>query len=623
MSEVKSKRELWVDQLYSEQKFLDFCNSDPSGTTRQKSEKRIDSKFLNACEKDKFILPLYSETVSKKDADGNDVFQVVKFYSPFQIFFVTALIKNSILEDGLLRDLEISNIDEQNQHKTRYINWGGGSSFNISYNDLRDPGHPSMYNYFKLAQDFHNFLNFLHSFKVYDETSERDYSKVRGSHYLPKLQYRFSDEKNLLTILKEYNLEINILENLMRYIGYIALSVDPNKEWYNYIQKHSQRKRDELRGHAAIAQELYNLCNILRKVIKQAGNIKLLPFIEFIHANSPFIQDKQINTLARGEDILAILQASRDLIKWLIENKEYLEKFYKNNPEIQTLSFLDNAIILEERILDFYQKYGDIRYVGSSRKVVPSKFKYAELDPLVKRNIDIVMIVEGNNKSRKLTPEEKEEHVEDAIISTLGDFRRFVIDYCAKIRDTLYTEQYRQEGLKSSSITEINKEYFSQDRKGVEENIFVNNFYREYLPSKQKVFNDAMKIVENKQSELDTIINKTWLVFCGKCRKNYVVMHEQSNDHRSSPEAICDTCISKEDLQKIPNGEWRCEYEGLDGKECNNILQKFAHVNLLNSSLLGGNNLNITLNYGNMEIQVKCSKCKNISKRSVNWGWLP
>jgi hypothetical protein len=67
MNKAEENKDLWVDQLYSEQRFLEFCNSDPSGTSIHKFERRIDSKFLEACEKDKFILPLFSETVTRKD----------------------------------------------------------------------------------------------------------------------------------------------------------------------------------------------------------------------------------------------------------------------------------------------------------------------------------------------------------------------------------------------------------------------------------------------------------------------------------------------------------------------------------------------------------------------------
>jgi hypothetical protein len=623
MNKAEENKDLWVDQLYSEQRFLEFCNSDPSGTSIHKFERRIDSKFLEACEKDKFILPLFSETVTRKDQNGNETQTLVKFYSPFQIFFVTALSKNQILDDGLLRDLEISDLEYQKQHNTRYINWCGTASFNISENDMRDTGHPNMYNHFTLAKDFHNFLKFLHSNKVYDETSERDYEKVRGKYDLPKLQYKFPKQKDLTDALKKHDLNVSILEKMMRHIGYVALNIDPNKEWYNYIQKHSQRKRDEFRGLASVAQELYNFCNILTEVIEISENKKLTPFIEFVYADFSFVNDKQINTLARGDDILAIQKTAQDLISWLKNNEKYLHDFYANNPEIKSQPFLENANTLDKIISEFHKKYGDIRYVGNYRKVVPSKFKYADLEPLVRRHIDMVTVVEGNNKSRKFTPEEKEEHVENAINSTVGDFRRSVIDYCSKVRDMLYTEKYRQENLKNMSMAEISKEYFSQDRNGVEEGVFTNKFYREYLPAKQKVFDDAIKIVEDKQNELSGIINKTWLVFCAKCRKNYVVMHEQNNDYRASSEAICDTCISKEDLQKLSNGEWRCEFTTADGKDCNNVLQKFAHGNLLNSNLFGGNNLNLNLNYGNMEIQIKCSKCKYISKRTVDWGWLP
>jgi hypothetical protein len=63
MNKAEENKDLWVDQLYSEQRFLEFCNSDPSGTSIHKFEKRIDLKFLEAYYEIKYKKQLSSEQI--------------------------------------------------------------------------------------------------------------------------------------------------------------------------------------------------------------------------------------------------------------------------------------------------------------------------------------------------------------------------------------------------------------------------------------------------------------------------------------------------------------------------------------------------------------------------------
>ena len=52
-------RTINIDQLYTQDAFLSFCNDYHSSRYNQKLGVKITAEFLSACEKDKFILPIH------------------------------------------------------------------------------------------------------------------------------------------------------------------------------------------------------------------------------------------------------------------------------------------------------------------------------------------------------------------------------------------------------------------------------------------------------------------------------------------------------------------------------------------------------------------------------------
>lgn len=597
-------RTIHIDQLYTQDAFLSFCNDDHSGSYGDKLGVKITPEFLMACEKDEFIVPV---CVQDK----------VKYYSPFQIFIIAELCHNVVDEDGFLRDGDLIDLSYQKEYKTRYINWGGQSAFNINNRETEKNTKSNILNQFSLTKDFNNFVGLLHSFKTAKDMDLWDYEKRRLYSHAPEIQFDFSSEKDLKKILKEYKLDVAKIKTVLKIVGNFALHIDPMEQWFNYIHKHPTLRKDEFKGMASVAQELYNICDIAKELIETVEKKELLPLLEFIKSDFPYGNRDKINSYAEGEDILAIKKSHENLTAWIKKNTKYLNALFARHPQWQKIDFTKHAKDTGEKLHDFHARYGDIRYVGSYRTIYPSDKKLDELDPETKRYAQMF------SKADNLSQDELQIEISQAISSRLSDLQREVSSVAYDISHVLQNDVPRIEREKNMSVTSIQEKY-NKINKGskTDQGLLASMFWREYLPKEQEVFQKELSVIEKLKSELHQITKSTRLVFCAKCREKHVVVHQLHYDDKLSNEAICDDCISKKDLQSIKSGEWRCEHENDKGKICNALLYKFAHNNIMNTNLMNNSNATITLNFGQMDIQVKCKDCKNISTKSIDWGWL-
>ncbi len=623
----KKVRQIQLDQLYEERAFLSFCNDDQHGRHSKRLGMEITHEFLLACEKDGFVVPLHIQTEARK-VDGKDVQVEVKYYSPFQIFLVAELCKNIVDEDGHLRDLVLMDANYQKEQKTRYINWGGHMAFNIDNERTESGNPPHMISHFTLMKDFHNFLRLLHTFETLDHTRHEDYARRRYYRNAPKLQYDFKELN--ADVLAEHGVNVEKVKTIFKIVGNIALSIDPLEEWFNYIHRHEIMRKDELKGLAGVAQELYNFCDILREVIETAEGKKLPPFLEFVKSDFAHHDREKMNKFAEGEDIMAIKKANEHLIEWLTKNKEYLDDIFAKHPEWQKTDLIDTAKKVQIQLDDFHTRYGDIRYVGSYRTIYPSDKKVEELDEATKRILDMYTRSRSQQQKRDGDDEDDLElnipiEITHAISSRLSDLERDVTGIAYNLSNLLQNDTNRVEQEKRISVGPLQLEY-SKLQEGKEDpnpGVTASLFWRDFLPKEQKKYDDEMKVIEDKRSELHQIAKEAGLVFCAKCREKKVVLHQLHLDDKFSTEAICDDCIGSKDLQSIKNGEWRCEYDNEKGELCNTLLYKFAHNNILNTTSLNTSIAKIQLNYGQMEIEVSCPKCRKKSSKSVEWGWLP
>jgi hypothetical protein len=608
-------RELKLDQLCEERAFLSFCNDDQRNSHYKRLVAEITHEFLVACEKDGFIIPLLTKT-EPRIIDGKEEHVEVKYYSPFQIFLVVSLFKNSLDENGLLID-ESFGFTYQKEQQTRYINWGGYSAFNIDNKKNGTEEKEGAMGHFTLMKDFHNFLRLLHTFDTFDNTRNDDFVRRRRYPYAPKLQYDF---KNIsVDLLTDYGLSIDKVKNLFKIIGNIALSIDPLEDWFNYIHRHDIMRKDELKGFAGVAQELYNLCDIMREVIETVDGKKLPPFLEFVKSDFGYYDREKMNRYAEGEDIMAIKKASEQLIAWLTKNQEYIDGIFAQHADWEKIDFLNLAKKTQVSLDDFYKRYGDVRYVGSYRTVYPSELKLEDLDEKTRWYVDIY------TKSHPLTGEDLQIEISHAISSRLSDLERDVTAITYRLSDLFQQDRYRVEREKQMSVGPLQQEYFKDRKHEEDENPVATNhlFWTDFLPKGQKKYDDEMKILDHKGSELRHIAKEAGLVFCAKCREKKVVIHQLHFDEKISNEAICDDCVKSADLSTIKSGEWCCEHTNHEGNTCGHMLYKFAHNNILSSILKNTANTKVTLNYGQMEIEISCPKCRKKSSKMVEWGWLP
>lgn len=616
------KNGLITDQLYDEGRFLSYCNDEHYSSVDKKLGVKITPEFLSACGKDGFILPIHTQ-MEKPMKEKGEVEMEVKYYSPFQLFLVVMLHRNTIGKDGFLSDPYWGS---QEELTTRYISWGGQSAFNIENRHSQIPVRSPMTDHFVFMKDFHTFLRFLHTLPTLDGTRYGSYYMRRLYRGVPKLQYDFKGV-NKGTLL-EHNLTIEILSHFVKVVGQFALIFDPLEQWYNYVHKHDLLRKDELKGMAGVAQELYNFCDIIRALIEHVEGKKLPPFLQHVKSDFYISDRDKVNTYARGEDILAIKKANEKMIGWIMKNKDYIDDIYSKHDDWEKVDILAVATDLQKELDDFYTRYGDIRYVGNSRTELPSDKKLEDLDPKTRWYFDMVMDSRARQKKDNDDDGYKEDpqiEISSAISSRLRDLQREVMTIAHKTSNMLTNDRSRIESEKQMAVGPLHEEYFKLHDHATDPNPGLTNslFWRDFLPKGQKKYDDEMELSDRKRRELNAIGNEADLVLCAKCRAKHVVVHQLHHDEKLSDEAICDSCIEEKDLQSIKSGEWHCEHETDKGLLCSTILYKFAHNNIMNTNLANYANATITLNYGQISIEVRCKECKKVSVKMIDWGWLP
>ena len=609
-------RTINVDQLYTQDAFLSFCNDYHSSRYNQKLEVKITTEFLLACEKDRFILPIHIQKEVIIES-GKKATKEIKYYSPFQIFLVAELCNNFVDENNTLWDLDMSTLEYQKEHNTRFINWGGHSAFNIDNQKTEKNVKSKVLNQFTIMEDFHNLLKFIHTCKTFDKSINGDYDKRRLYRSSPQIQFYFNNILDIKKELKIYHLDADQIKVVIKVIGNFALHIDPMEQWFSYIHKHPTLRKDEFKGLACVAQELYNFCDIGIDLIETIENKKLPPFLEFVKSDFLYVHQDKINSCAEGEDILATKKAHENLTKWIKKNTKYLNALFEKHPDWQKVDLSKTAKELQEKLDDFHTRYGDVRYVGNLRTYYPSEKKLDELDPETEIYVEMFM------KSNNIPAEELQYEITQAISSRLSDLQREVSSLAHNLARMLENDVPRIEREKNMSVGLIQEKYNKQNEGSkIDQGILSAKFWREFLPKEQQVFQKELDVIEKIKSELYGIGKETRLVFCAKCRDKYVVVHHLRYDEKLSNEAICDSCIDQKDLQSIKSGEWRCEHENNKGEICNAMLYKFAHNNIMNTNLMNNSNATITLNYGQMDIIVTCKDCKKKSQKFVDWGWL-
>lgn len=612
------------DQLYPERSFIRFCMYDEF--SRRKIDHDITQDFLDACEKDQLIVPLLIEKETMKTQEGVNEEVNVRYYSPFQIYLVACLASNSVDPDGWLRGTNVD-FSYQAGHKTRYIDWSGGGFNADTYKAKKteEQENDIMINNFVLADDFHNLLRLLHGLdqrKGYWEGYEHS---IRLFTRMPKFEYDLDAIRQKgLEYLVDYNLSIKKLKIILKNVGQFATHIDPLDHWFYYIQRHSRRRRDQLKGPVAVAQDLYGLCDVIQEIIEATTAERPRPLLDIIHRGfRPFLMEGA--EYASGSDIKTIKSARDNFEVWIRNHKDLIEEVAAISDQGKQIKSNIDAQLKKaaEDLDDFEKRYGDVRCVGSMRTILPEeKLKLADLDNETRKWVIIIM--KQINPSYRETDPEFKRQITFAIERRLDDLAREVSDPAHGIAEALWHLHYKIKHEK-----ETNEPYLwsnfdkSLDPQSPDYATRRVNFWHKELKELQKPYDDKLKEIDQAQKELHSISNQTRLVFCADCRQQLVMLHHSYNDRQISSEAVCDSCFEavadnaleadKGRWNAIKYGEWRCQ--------CGKLLYKFALGNVISLRTEGGVPIKVELPYGRAILEARCLNCNETDQRSLDWGW--
>lgn len=587
MSKKDEKLEIKKDQLLPEGSFIRFCNHDEA-SIHATSRLEIDQRFLRAAERNGFIKPLLKIKESFRQDDGTEKLEVVNYYSPLQIYLVLELVKNIIDDNGYLRSP--THLEWQKEKNFRYVSWERGMSLTIDEKRRweRNPKFASE-NLPLFCDYFHRFLVFIHTLELKPDHI-RDIEELRYFTRLPSVSYNFEPLKDGgLRLLKKYRLDIKTLNLLRKEVARLAVTIDPLEHWYYYIKRHPQFRKDLLKGDAALAQELYRIYDLLTTIVETITGEKSKPLFDFLYSDiTPWLIQK-VN-YQHGEDVKALQFAIQQFKEW---SKKKENKPFVSNETVEKLN------VIEAKIKDYEQRYGDRSYAGSVRIIErEEKINPNDLDEETKKLADTY------------------DDVSWAIMDRLRDLQRELQEIFWDISKRLRhreSEWWEKERDFSNYFWMANREKLAKLPR--EEQLKLS---RKEL---DKIVKRAKEWRQRGEEFANSVSRYADLVFCKVCRKNPVQLHIENNNlnmREVSRAVICDECIKTRKLRNIESGGWRCPYCG------EKLLSKFAVNNILNDlTIHRSSEIKIELEYGKLKIEAECQNCYKKDSRSVEWGWLP
>lgn len=590
------KLQVKKEQLKNERSFISYCNDRDLGIRS--------ADFLRALEKDGFLKPLLNLKEEKVGENGKRQKISIPFYSPHQVYIIAALIKND-LDDGELW----TSSDDKNWYKqkgARMLNWGWhGHCFNFS--SYKERGEWP----FNICLDFYNFLKILHSLELEDDYEFKSYNKQRYLTVSPGLDYKLRaiDKEEFIKVIKKTHLNKKKLKRLRANLGSFARVIDPVASWFYYIQKHPIGRREEFKGAALLAQDIYNVCDLIAEFLEKMTGEKREPLYDFL--DKDFYGARHREKYASGSDIKIIKNIAEILEKWF---------FKKENITLCTEKQQNHIKAYHKAILDFESRYGDRAYYSRNgmRTIEPEEDKKLEdLDEYTKRRA-----LWGKDE-KEFGAQVSKTDIAMAIEHSLDDLKRGLLDPVYNILKDLSTQEYnaQEDYERKKQMACIEFMAKKQELRKNDPSAFVK-IIREFeiKGAKKELAKELKKIdwLKKKQKELGDIVKYADLVFCSVCRKNLIEIHQSYNDDGMGKNNICDECIKNKELTAIKDATWTCDY-------CGTMLYKFAYNNILDSWLSNSASANIELQYGKMKVRVRCHsrECKKDNIKYIDWGWLP
>lgn len=615
------------EQLLSEKAFIHHCIYDYHNNRKLEE---IKPDFLRAAEADGFLKPLLQVEEEVVQEDGLKKLALVNYYSPHQIFIIASLSTNIVHEGLLWTHLDTDWYIGKN---TRFVEWGrGGYAFNVDYAKSGVKSSSEL-NIFDFCKDFHNFLRLVHTldnnrYSTFAMQKERYFSAA------PSLHFDYSMLRGNPKILNGFNLSIKQLKALLKNAGSTATHTDPLEHWYYYIHLHPQWRKDLFKGEALLAQELYIICDLLSDVIEAVSGEKQPPMFEMLYGEKnihPYLIPR--TEYVHGTDVKSMWAAIKKFKKWIKQdsNKDFVEK--------NTLTRLGG---FEKELKEYENNYGARSFISNGvREVeVEKNIKKEELDLKTKQYVDQIIqqaqtqLVKSKRQFLSFWDDEMAERVKKKEI-TLEQAKKEDYDLFIK-REVFDAIEQRLSSLKRELWAIFDTAQKQIARKVEEawdiEHNFSNHFWFKRNAEFKNLSGDKQQELYKTEYEKAHTEAQYWskkwddfgeieytmdLLFCNLCRQKPVAIHQSYNDEKISNNAICDDCIKNaKDPKTIKQAELKCDY-------CGAMLYKYAYQNRLNDLLFNKApaDIDVELEYGRLQIRIKCKGCKQINKRLIDWGW--
>lgn len=518
---------------------------------------KLEKSFFEELIKERFLIPIL---VDKSGA---------AHFSPFQIAIV-ALLRRNCVQDGILRYPEL--VCTRGSVEIPCIDWPPLGRY-VAIDETSK--------IHEWIDDFHNFLLSLHNLPVYPPYAVP--MAYQGYfHNSPTVGFDFSQ----ITPSPSIKISESDLIRLRLGIGNFAMKIDPLSEWFHYVRRHPRWKREQLKGDTNLAQQLYDIDDLLRRF-----------------GEALFGPQKDISSLLEDQTDIGI--AVRDDYIWgtdIISLKYALNKFniwLKNdkNSDFISQELLARVHALNAEVEHFIQKFGQDYYSANSYSYTPKAPASITLEDLPVQHRTMNVVDEHGNRSIE------EKDVAEAIYHYMYELQRLFIHAVS-----LPLEELRKKSGHLHHQRDMNQS---------------SGHYSEELDAKLRAEMFTIDEIEKRIYEIQKISQR---VLCCSCRKNPVLKLDRYNQ---SDNLLCDECIDqrrelalsrdegdRKAFKKEDDGIWHC-----DG--CGTILQKFLNRNIFISEGLNGNMPVATLKYGEIEMEATCKKpeCGYKNRKTFHYGW--
>ncbi len=513
----------------------------------------LDTFFFDQLIKEKLLLPILT------DESG------IPHFSPFQIAIVAFLRRNRV-QDGILRYPE--SVCYRGSTEVPCIDWPPSGIY-IPVDEM------TKIHYW--IGKFHDFLLSLHALPTHlPYVVPMAYQGY--FHNSPSLGFDFSQIQVPAPITE------SDLTHLRLGIGRFSREIDPLSEWHHYIRRHPRWKREQLKGDTNLAQQLYDIDDLLYRF----GKALFGPQKDI----SSLLEDQtDIGIAVRddyiwGTDILSTRYALNKLNVWLKkpENSSFVSE-----------DLLKRVQAFDAEISHFIQKFGQDYYTASGHSYIPKAPASITLDDLPPRHRTMNVVDEHGNRSAE------EQDVADAIYHYMYDLHRLFIDLSSHL-----LERIRRKSNDLFHQSEMNQS---------------GGHYSPEVDTRLRAEISDLHKIEKSIYEIQKISQR---VLCYSCRKNPVPKLDRYNQ---SDDLLCDSCITRrrdmalserdddrKALKQREEGLWNCE-------GCPSLLQRFTSRNVFISEGQNGNMPVATLKYGEIEMEATCKNCGYQNRRTFHYGW--